>query len=296
MVLTCCATTCYQVGAPKISLEKKTWGGMNSKFLAIGIAGVIVGLSAGAAISVAANTPTKSITFCVNKATKVVTQKTSCSRNETRLQIAAQGPKGDPGPAGPAGPQGERGEKGETGASGSPGVAGVQGPQGPAGAQGPQGPLGTSANFNVIDANGNTLGPLVMGSPFGYWGVLVSGRPVHYQVNSGRVYDNNSGGYFTGSDCTGTPHVVITDSNLRFTSSSDPWFLTVFDNSGGRTGEVKLMVIEPGALSVSAEGGFYEKVGARCIARDLIEYGPGALYPLRSIGSVFDVSGPLRLR
>ena len=66
-------------------------GDMNSKHLAIGIAGLIVGISAGAAISVAANGSAANITFCVNKTTKVVTQKTSCSGSETRLQVAAQG-------------------------------------------------------------------------------------------------------------------------------------------------------------------------------------------------------------
>ena len=111
---------------------------MNSKHLAIGIAGLIIGISAGAAISVAANTPTKTITLCVNKTTKVVTQKPTCTRSETRLQIAAQGPKGDPGAIGPAGPQGLEGPAGPVGPVGPVGPSG-DGGQGPQGVPGPAG-------------------------------------------------------------------------------------------------------------------------------------------------------------
>jgi hypothetical protein len=267
---------------------------MKAKIVAFGIACGLFGMAAGAAISVSANTPIKAINFCVNKTTKVVTQKTNCSRSETRLQVAAQGLRGDTGAQGEVGPQGPAGPQGPQGV---PGLAGPQGPTGPQGPAGPQGPSGASgASFTVLDRNGSVIGPLVMGSPYGYWGVMVNGRPIHYEVSSGRVVDNSSGGYYLTSDCTGVPHIGLADSDARFSSDLDPWFLTVYGPSGQRTGEVKLMVVDSNLPRQSGVTVSYEKRGLTCAAQTWEYDRPGALVPLRSIGSVFDAPGPLRLR
>lgn len=264
---------------------------MNTKVIALVSGALVIGIGIGYAASVSANTQASVINFCVNKTTKVVTQKTNCSRSETRLQVAAQGPKGETGPAGPQGP---------AGAPGPQGPAGLQGAQGPAGPQGPQGPQGSSGSaggsFTVLDGNGNVLGPLVMGSPYGYWGVLVGGRPIHYEVSSGRVVDNSSGGFYLTADCSGVPHIGLADSDKRFSSDLDPWFLTVYSSSGQRTGEVRLMVVDATAPKQSGVTTSYEKRGNTCSVANWAYDLPGALVPLRSIGSVFDVTGPLRLR
>jgi hypothetical protein len=61
-----------------------------------------------------------------------------------------QGPAGAPGPAGPAGPAGERGRTGQRG---------VDGPQGPRGEPGPV------TRHQVVDANGNVVGPVFSSRP-----------------------------------------------------------------------------------------------------------------------------------
>lgn len=263
---------------------------MDSKFIAVGLAGLLVGVSVGAAVAVSANTPTKVVTLCVNKTTKAVTQKSSCSRSETRLQIAAQGPKGDPGPQGPVGPQGE---KGEAGATGSPGVAGPQGPVGPQGIQGVAGASGSS--FMVHDAAGRLVGPLVMGSP-GQWGVLIDGRPIHFNPSSGQVVDFGVGGYYLTPDCSGTPYLGLADSDRQYSSPLDPWLLTVFDSSGRRTGEVKLMVVDRAGAIRQGETITFEKRGLSCSQQSWVYDSPGGLVPLRRIGTVFDAQGPLSIR
>ena len=59
------------------------------------------------------------ITACVNKRTKVMTVKGSCTRQETTISWNAAGARGAAGPAGPAGAPGATGPGGPAGASGS---------------------------------------------------------------------------------------------------------------------------------------------------------------------------------
>jgi hypothetical protein len=270
---------------------------MNSKYLAIGIAGLIIGISAGAAISVAANTPTKTITLCVNKTTKVVTQKTKCTRSETRLQIAAKGPKGDQGVAGPAGPQGEKGEQGERGdlgPTGSPGVAGAQGPAGPSGAQGPAGSAGGSAaSLSLYDANGRLIGPVIAGpANLGpSWQTIINGSAVSYDVNTGEIMDYYSGGHFPNAQCSGDPHHMAFG---RYRNAIDPYLLTVFNGAGQRTGEVKLMLFDTSKARLTALTAIWERNGSSCTPMTVDV--PTDLVPLRTIGSLFDAPGPLSVR
>lgn len=70
---------------------------------------------------------------------RIVGPNDQCQANEQALDWGITGPRGPAGPAGPAGPTG---------------------PQGPAGPQGPPGPP-ASAFFQVVDANGTALGPVV---------------------------------------------------------------------------------------------------------------------------------------
>ncbi len=268
---------------------------MKSKYLAIGIAALILGVSAGAAISVAATSPSKTITLCVSKTTKVVTQKTSCSRSETRLQLAAQGPKGDPGPVGPAGPQGERGEKGETGATGSPGVVGAQGPQGPAGPQGLQGPAGPGGSqLSLYDASGSLIGPVLKagGASDGpYWTAFVAGTGIPFDVNTGEVMDVWNP-MFDNANCSGTPY---TPNTTRWRSSVDPFLMREFSGSNQRTNETKLMLFNLSASNLTGQTGAWERRFDGVCVRVSFDV-PSILVPLRVIGSVYDAAGPLTVR
>lgn len=265
---------------------------MNSKSLAIGIAGLIVGISAGAGISVAANSPATNITLCVNKTTKVVTQKTKCSSSETRLLVSTKGPKGDQGIAGPVGPQGV---KGETGPTGSAGVAGPQGATGSPGIPGPQGPAGSGGGgLSLYDARGVLLGPLITGGGSAdgpYWSALVSGTGIAFEVNTGEVLDVYTP-FFPNSSCTGTAYT--TRNTERWIYAIDPYLMRSYSNSGQRTNETKLMLLDLAAPSLAAQTSAWERRQSGCVS---IQFDvPSTLVPLRQIGSVFDAAGPLSVR
>jgi hypothetical protein len=95
---------------------------------------------------------------CVHKSTGALRiNGPECGASETPISWNVQGPVG---PQGPAGPQGAPGAQGAAGPQGPAGPQGAAGPEGPAGPQGPPGPSGGAA-FQVVDANGAVLGPVV---------------------------------------------------------------------------------------------------------------------------------------
>ena len=260
---------------------------MNSKFLAIGIAGLIVGISAGAAMSVAATSSSTNITFCVNKTTKAVTQKSTCTRSESRLQVSTQGQKGEQGPAGPAGPQGEKGEKGETGATGSPGLAG---PQGPAGASG-----GPSGGLTVLDGNGRSIGTLASASYDGLWTVLVGGVTVPYEAQTGKVMQEY-GAFYSDSSCSGVvymPYALLEETDYRF-RSTNPFAHPILTASGQRTGQAQMLVWNTEGTRLPDGTTVYRRSSGTCVAGSGGNSGPWV--PFRSIATVSDASGPLSVR
>jgi hypothetical protein len=111
-----------------------------------------------------------------------------------------QGPAGAPGSAGPIGPAGERGRTGQRGADG------------PQGLQGPQGEPGPVTRHQVVDANGNVIGPVFSSSTQSGQSLLVE-----YAIDASRmillrVYDNGfvadpPAKIFHTTNCTGTPHL-----------------------------------------------------------------------------------------
>jgi hypothetical protein len=137
---------------------------------------------------------------------------------------------GPTGATGPIGLTGATGPIGLTGATGPIGLTGATGPQGPGGT-GPSGPAGF---FQVYDAAGTRLGPLVMGNAFGQWVVLRNGIPIPYSPTFGNVDDGNSGYYFLNSSCTGTRYFrmsIVGDINEPSTAASDWLGIRRFSNS-----------------------------------------------------------------
>ena len=220
---------------------------MKSKLsLTLGVLAIL-----GIAISAAAPNASSIISACVNKNSGSLRIATKCLKTETALkwnQFGEQGLQGLPGEKGETGAQGLKGETGLTGPAGPAGPAGMSGGSGPSGLQGPTG------YFQVYDAAGTKLGPLVMGDAQSRWAVLWNGIPIPYFVTSGKVADNSDGYYYINSDCTGDVYFRIgsvlseTDTSTlaadwdltRRFSNSDPLFVTKVE-SGSRVG-TKLMV------------------------------------------------------
>lgn len=259
----------------------------------------------------ATNAASSSVTFCVNKTTQVVTKKDKCAKTESALVMAVQGiqgPQGEPGPAGATGPQGETGPAGETGPQGETGPAGATGPQGEqgpiglTGLQGPAGPQGGSGpsgqNVWVYDANNIRLGLLVQGTAFGYWHILINNLPTVYDPNTGLVSDNGYTAYYSTPDCTGTPYG---DSSWgsRFTAA-DPWYETLFSSLGVRTGTIRLLAKDSNAATLPGNTTMYRQtVGQHCVVAATPwqgAAGPADVFiAMHSIGTVHDVTGPLRI-
>jgi hypothetical protein len=91
------------------------------------IAGAILGVVVATIVSVNAHGgDTSQVHACVSKAgtVRIISATGACTRNETALDWAITGPKGDPGDPGPKGDPGEPGPKGDPGEQGPPGPAG----------------------------------------------------------------------------------------------------------------------------------------------------------------------------
>ena len=153
-------------------------------------------LIAAAAISVSASAAgAATFTVCANAKTQRVlyrggaAAKKKCPKGWKRVRLGQTGPVGRTGPVGPAGKQG------------------------PAGATGPQGPQGPAAPaFNVKDATGATVGPLVdMISSFALGGlqytVFRDGGLFLYRPSGALISSFSSLLVFTAPDCTGTADI-----------------------------------------------------------------------------------------
>lgn len=114
--------------------------------------------------------------------------------------VGPQGPAGAPGPAGPAGPAGERGRTGS------------RGDVGPRGADGPQGEPGPITRYQVVDANGNVIGPLFSSSTQSGASLLVEyvlgdSRMFLLSVNRSGFGNTFPARLFSTNNCTGTVYV-----------------------------------------------------------------------------------------
>jgi hypothetical protein len=143
----------------------------------------------------------------------------------------ATGPSGPQGPSGASGPQGPSGDTGSTGATGpegstgpSGGPAGATGADGPTGATGPSGPTGPSGSgHNVVDANGNVVGPLVLISGFPAGALVeISGIWFALPVDPINGFANTGGNlWYPSSDCSGSPGGIFYDNNTIFADPLD---------------------------------------------------------------------------
>lgn len=191
--------------------------------------GLVLGLAGGTAYSVNAAGSTGMVNFCVNKITKVVTQKSKCGTTETVLSVSKNG---RPGPAGETGP---------AGADGAPGPAGVSGPAGTSGSNGAPG-----AGLVVLDANNQIVGyPIGIGGDpsqnlpdMGLNGVFSSAFVV-YMPSIDKVVTLQTNGqpfamelYFTSVDCTGQAFYIDVTEGTPPGSSS----LTFFAKRGTEFG------------------------------------------------------------
>lgn len=111
--------------------------------------------------------------------------------------VGATGPQGPAGPAGPAGPQGERGRTGQRG---------VDGPQGPRGEPGPV------TRNQIVDANGNVVGPVFssstqLGDILLVEYALDDSRMILLRVDKDGVLETRPARLFASEDCTGTGYL-----------------------------------------------------------------------------------------
>lgn len=195
------------------------------------------------------------ISGCVNKKTGILRIANKCSSSEKSITWNKEGSQGI---------QGEMGIKGDVGAQGIQGSSGLQGVQGPGGT----GPQGAAGYFQVYDAVGTNLGPLVMGDVYGNWTVLRNGIPIPYSPTFGYVADDRLGGYFLNSNCTGTVYFRMGSvgnpeepSSAEFDwlgvvsrfSNSDPLFVTQII-AGQRVGTNLLIPVGPAAFIESRLG------------------------------------------
>lgn len=198
------------------------------------------------AIGTAATNSENFISACVEKKTGALRIASKCTKSEVSLKWNQRGPAGPqgiqglPGANGEKGSMGEQGPKGETGQVGPAGLTGPAGAPGFSGGAGPAGPQGPAGLFNVYDATGTKLGPLVQGDSQGRWHVLWDGVPVPYSPTYGYVSDNLDGFYFMNPSCTGDVFYRIngieseTDTStlvndwqlMRRFSNSDPLFVS----------------------------------------------------------------------
>lgn len=188
-------------------IETKNWGIQMkslSKTTAVASFGLVLGLTLATAYSVNAAGSNEVVAFCVNKTTKVVTQKTKCAKTETVLAISKTG---QPGPAG------------------SPGATGPTGAPGPAGASGSNGAPGTG--LVVLDANNQIVGyPIgstgdqgVDAPDMGINGSLINGI-IMYMPSINKVVALATNGQpftipvnFTSTDCTGQAVSAFSDGD-----------------------------------------------------------------------------------
>jgi hypothetical protein len=253
------------------------------------IISAVLALGACCAIAAPARAQT-TLTACENNKTKKITFPAvgkSCTSGETALTIvlggAPTGPTGPSGPTGSSGPSGPSGPSGATGPKGATGVAGVSivgpqgatgpsGPQGPSGASGPEGPTGTTgpsgpsgpigpsgSGHNVVDTDGNIVGPLVLlssGELDGSPGALVKAAGVWFALpveTTGFAGQDLMNGVFwySSSDCSGSPSgiagaygvdplplVQTADGGIAFVESGILYYATgpSFATSSGSTG------------------------------------------------------------
>jgi hypothetical protein len=170
----------------------------------------------------------------------------------------ATGPKGDQGATGPKGDTGAQGSMGSPGASvalasepvassncaaggtrlsvgasveyacnGLPGTKGDKGDQGLKGDKGDKGDTGQPGAFQLLGADGVTLGILApTGLPGGGgWAVRSpSGAFIQYDAQTGKVGPLDGGAwntlYFASADCTGTPLTLASTINVGLINNS----------------------------------------------------------------------------
>jgi len=178
-----------------------------TKYIVGFLAGSII-FGGGAYALTVANTPETGYLVCVNAKTKVVTYPGTlkCPKGNKVLQLGAQGLQGLPGP---------------TGAPGASGVAG------------PSGSPGTPGFYNVYDANGRIVGPLVGSSP-GLFSIKIGQAVVGFESQTGNV-PVTWGALRANSQCTGAAFVNWDYlGDLHRTGASNPLILRE------ATGQVKL--------------------------------------------------------
>jgi hypothetical protein len=211
-----------------------------------------------------ASSSSDSISGCVNKKTGVLRIAVKCTSAENKLNWSKVGPQGLVGPMGPqglvgpmgpqglVGPMGPQGVVGPTGLQGLIGPTGLQGLVGPSGATGATGAAGSNGSpgsngapgpagyFQVYDAQGTLVGPLVMGDAYGKWVVLWDGIPIPYSPTFGYVADNQEGFYFMNSNCSGN---VYWRSNSDLISQSDTSTLSYDWQAIGRFSNVDPLLV-----------------------------------------------------
>jgi hypothetical protein len=133
-----------------------------------------------------------------------------------------------------------------------------------------------------------------MGSSSSRWEVLIGGRPVPYHPITGHIISWGPYINFADSACSGAEYFAYVNPDIA--NIPLPFAHVLYNGSGQRTGQVKLMVYNTQGASLPAGTQMYWYNTNTNTCDVDTNYFLGPFIPALTIGTASDAPGPLSIR